>query len=175
MSSSPSGFATRISSPTFSPSIRLRVPLSSPRVVSALVALDVAVSLLSSPLSVVTSSPPRHTVPEFSLLVPWFLPNCHPFRVHAYTSLPSVVKSNPRDLSSPPRCSVYLGYSFPCLFTNRLFPFPHLGAHVGETTSTKCKEKRGTTDERNRGDLRPASEKAIWANRTPVGRERSSG
>lgn len=131
--------------------------------------------LFSHPLSVVTSSPPRNTVPEFSLLVPWFLPNCHPFRVHAYTSLPSVVKSNPRDLSSPPRCSMYLGYSFPCLFTNRLFPFPHLGAHVGETTSTKCREKRGTTDERNRSDLRPASEKAIWANRTPVGRERSSG
>ena len=35
------------------------------------------------------------TVPEFSPPVPCFLPNYRPFRVYTYTSLPSVVKSNP--------------------------------------------------------------------------------
>ena len=184
MSSSPFGFATRTSSfsLSLSLSLSLQLPLEPPSLYAFLfrhrgwfrlsLPLTGAVSLPSPSFCRYLLPGLLPTVPEFSPPVPCFLPNYRPFRVYTYTSLPSVVKSNP--LVVP--CSRFFVCSFSLSLSLSLV-LTHFSdkAHAGETTNTKCREKRGTTDERNRSDLRPGSEKAIWANRTPPGRGRSSG
>lgn len=105
--------------------------LSSPRVVSALVALDGGLYLFAHPTSVVTSYP---NVPP---LVPSeFLA---PVSLSALTFQPSPFCSTP-DLP--------------------LFRFPRPSDRPKQ--QTKCREEKQRADlRRNRGDLRPASEKAI--------------
>ena len=128
MSSSPFGFATRTSSLSLSLSLYSFLWLRRPFTRFSFVTEGGFVSrcpwrglyLFPHPLSVVTSSQTSCLpVPEFSPPVPCFLPNCRPFRVYTYTSLPSVVKSNPPVVPCSRFfvCSFSLSLTFPTKLT----------------------------------------------------------
>lgn len=153
MSSSPFGFATRASL-----SLSLPVSLSSPRVVSALVALDVPpISSLSPPFC-------RYlTIPEiFSPSPPKSSP---PLELHAYIlhSLPLSKLQTPTLLRDLPPSSFPPGLSFILRFLLHFCSPPFLlSNHVeGFTSATNNKQEEGERGRgvRNRSDLRPASEK----------------
>lgn len=145
MSSSPSGFATRISSPAFSPSIRLRVPLSSPRVVLALVALDGAVSLLSPPFCryLLPAAAYSSRVFPVSPVVPPELPSLSSTRLH-FASLSCKVQ--------PPR-SFFSSSLFHVLWIFVSLSIYHPSLSVSSSGSTRWRNNKHKVqrEERNNG------------------------
>lgn len=142
-----------------------RVSLSSPRVVSALVALDVPpISSLTLFLSLPTPEYFLSISSTFSLLPE---PSPSPFEYTLTFYFPLVVKSDQpstsfHDLSS---ISVLLRSSSSTFVSAPFLASTSRGVHVVETTNRARKRGRGREREEegglhsNRSDLRPASEK----------------
>lgn len=169
MSSSPFGFPL----PPFSPRILHPSCLSSPREkLSLLLSLDVTVFSRSFPSLYVPSLP---YFPYFLISCVSTTLSCLPsssrrleistplFREHIYTY-------NHFHLSKVPAFELSLSLVLlsvsPFDLTSLLLPSP---AHFAPGRNNKRSTRGVTTPRlgRNRADLRPGSEKAIWANRTP--------
>lgn len=154
MSSSPFGFATRVSL-SLSPLSSTRISLSSPRVVSALVALDVP----PSPPSCRYLPPNIFSISFISSLLPESSPPLE-YTLTFYFPLLVVKPTN------PPRPFFFLRSCFSYVYPPPLLFVPFLAPRAKGFTSSKQQTERGREGEgrreggrSNRSDLRPASEK----------------
>lgn len=158
MSSSPFGFATRVSlSLSLFSLSSTRISLSSPRVVSALVALDVHVP---SPPSCRYLPPNIFSISFISSLLPESSPPLE-YTLTFYFPLLVVKPTN------PPRPFFFLRSCFSYVYPPPLLFVPFLAPRAEGFTSSKQQTERGREGEgrregglrSNRSDLRPASEK----------------
>lgn len=170
MSSSPFGFPP----PSCSSRILRPTRLSSPREkLSLLLSLDVTVSPRSIPFPSLLSS-----LPYFPVFSDLLLSLNHPLLSFFVSSYCLEISNASRSLSNKPiSISIVLkspvrAFSPSCCCPSPLdFPslLPPGPAHFAPVRNNKRSTRGVTTPRpgRNRADLRPGSEKAIWANRTP--------
>lgn len=166
MSSSPFGFATRVSlSLSLFSLSSTRISLSSPRVVSALVALDVP----PSPPSCRYLPPNIFSISFISSLLPESSPPLE-YTLTFYFPLLVVKPTN------PPRPFFFLLSCFSYVYPPPLLFVPFLAPRAEGFTSSKQQTERGREGEgRREGEdyvvivaiFAQQVRKAIWANRTP--------